>query len=285
MSRDLQSHEDLEAALMRISAGNAHAAPEGFVRDLSMRKKEYWETRPYPNVLWHWTEAEFSSFLDQHRFPPNTLRDREEGRVLAIRAALVRGEFIPPEVMADEATAQAVSDAMMEVSANFSAAAKSQAQQEGMREFDRAIGSYLPETDFQQRLDALLVQAARAPGRPIEASGVDRVLSEIKEVELEGLPFKLTVSLRTPNEYNVHSGKKKWLDVRDARYNDVSLYGTVGRIQFEQAESTFRRLMDTDQVTIAEARSVMGAQWQPYSVVSVTRSPKGARKPCGSLQM
>lgn len=285
MSHDLQGQEDLEAALIRISAGNAHAAPEGFVRDLSMRKKEYWETRPYPQVLWHWTEAEFSAFLDQHRFPPNTLRDREEGRVLAIRAALVRGEFIPAEVMADEATAQAVSDAIMEVSANFSAAAKHQAQQDGTREFDRAIGCYLSEAERQQRLDRLLMQAARAPGRSIEGWGVHRTLSDIKDVALEGVSFSLTVSLRAPSGCDVHADAKKWLEVRDARYNDVSLYGAVGRIPFEQAESVFRRLVETDQVTIDEARSLMGTQWQPYTVVSVTRSSEGARKLSGSLQM
>ena len=38
--------ETLAQVLERISSGNAHAKPEGFSRDFSFRKREYWETRP-----------------------------------------------------------------------------------------------------------------------------------------------------------------------------------------------------------------------------------------------
>ena len=265
-------NEQMNAALQRVKTGNAAHEPEGFARDLSLRKPEYWETRPYPNVLWHWTEAEFDQFLTEHRFPPNTLRDREVGRMLAIRSALVKGEFIPREVMDDEPTAEAVADAVMEISARYAYEVRNKEQQLGTLEFEKAIG-YLHSVDqYRTRLDALLAQAACATGRRSTESGFTLILSDIKEVGLDGLPFNLTVSLRTPTKENRHSGSKQWLEIRDARYNDVSLYGDVHRVPFETAESIFRRLLEAGAVTLEQACSVIGHNWKPYLYVSVTRS-------------
>lgn len=60
---------DLADVLTRIETGNACDAPVHTGRDLSFRKVEYWESRPYPTKLWHWTEAEIDAFLAKHRFP------------------------------------------------------------------------------------------------------------------------------------------------------------------------------------------------------------------------
>lgn len=265
-------NEQMNAALQRVKTGNAAHEPEGFVRDLSLRKPYYWETRPYPNVLWHWTEAEFDQFLAEHRFPPPTLRDREVCRVLAIRSALVKGDFIPREVMADGPTAEAVADAVMEISARYAYECKSREQQMGTLEFEKAIGYLHSVDEYRTRLDALLTLAACATGRRATDSGCTLILSDIKEVGLDGLPFNLTVSLRTPTKENRHSGSKQWLEIRDARYNDVSLYGDVHRVPFDKAECIFRRLLEAGTVTLEQACSVIGNQWKPYLYVSVTTS-------------
>jgi hypothetical protein len=263
--------EQLNNALNRVKTGNAGHQPDGFTRDLSLRKPEYWETRPYPNVLWHWTEAEFDQFLTAHRFPPNTLRDREVGRMLALRSALVKGEFIPREVMDDASTVNAVADAVMEIQSRYAGEARNHEQQLGTLAFEKAIGLH-STAEYCLRRGALLAQAACATGRRATDSGCTLILSDIKEVGLDGLGFNLTVSLRTPTKENRHSGSKQWLEIRDARYNDVSLYGDVHRIPFERAETIFRNLMESNQVTLDQARSLMGPYWAPYLHVAVTTS-------------
>ncbi len=70
------------------------------VRDLRTRK-EFDQSRPYPCTPSHWTEAEFIGFLNEHRFPPNTYRDRLAGRRNAVITALASGEFVPDEVVAE----------------------------------------------------------------------------------------------------------------------------------------------------------------------------------------
>lgn len=268
-------NENLAEVLARMNTGNACNAPQGFARDLSLRKPEFWDTRPSPKVLWHWTEAEFSAFLAQHRFPGNTLRDREAFRAQTIRDALVRGDFIPREVMADAPTAAALADAVISVRASFAYEAADRHQKQGKAAFDAAIGYSTSHAGvYHARLADLLVSAARAKGRTVNCRGLDisRVLSEIKEVALDGLSFGLTLSTRTPEQPNRHFGQKLWIEVRDARYNDVSLYGDVHRIPFEQAEGIFRRLLDTKVVTLAEVRTLMGPQWQPYMQVTVVSS-------------
>jgi hypothetical protein len=268
----MAQNEPMDLALLRVKTGNACNKPEGFERNLSLRKPEYWETRPYPQLLSHWTESEFDQFLVEHRFPPNTLRDREVSRMLAIRSALVRGDYIPREVMEDGPTVNAVADALMEISARFAYEARNQEQQLGVLAFEKAIG-YLHSTgEYQMRLDALLAQAATATGRRATDSGCSLILSEIKEVGLEGLPYNLTVSLRTPTSDNRYSGTKVWLEVRDGRYNDVSLYGDVHRIPFIQADSIFRRLLQSGAVTLEQACTLMGYQWSPYTRVTVAGS-------------
>jgi hypothetical protein len=272
----MTQNEQLDLALLRVKTGNACNEPEGFVRDMTMRKKEYWETLPYPKVLSHWTEDEFAEFLAKHRYPPNTLRDREVSRMLAIRSALVRGDFIPREVMADAVTVNAVADALMEISASFAWDARTQEQQLGILAFEKAIGYLRPAGEYHSRLDALLAQAANAAGRRATDSGCTLILSEVKEVGLDGLPYNLTVSMRTPDSYNRYSGQRLWLEVRDARYNDVSLYGDVHRIPYSQADSIFRRLVTEERVTLEQACTMMGSNWTPYVRVAVTSSLEAA---------
>ena len=83
-------------------------------RDLSMRPKEYWETRPSPVKPHHWTADEFAAHLDRHRFPPGTLVDRMRGHQQAIRGALVSGEPVPAEVMATDEGRAALEDAIID---------------------------------------------------------------------------------------------------------------------------------------------------------------------------
>jgi hypothetical protein len=268
----MAQNEQRDLILLRIRTGNACNKPEGFERNLTFREREYWETRPYPMVLSHWTEAEFDRFLAEHRYPPNTLRDREVSRLLAIRSALVRGDYIPREVMEDGPTVDAVADALMEVSASFAYEARNRQQQLGVLAFEKAIGYLHSAGEYHMRLDALLAQAATAAGRPATERGCTLILSEIKEVGLDGLPYNLTVSMRTPDEHNRHSGSKLWLEIRDGRYNDVSLFGDVHRVPFCQADSIYRRLLETGAVTLEQACTVMGYQWTPATRVTVTGS-------------
>lgn len=251
----------------QIAAGNPNNRPADFSRDLSMRQREYWETRPYPAKRHHWTEAEFEQFLETHRYPSPTHRDHLVGRSTDIRNALVAGEFIPEEVMADPSTQGAIGDAIMTIEADEAGAMKRHVQEQGQAQFKRAIG-YCEHIDvYQSRLDGLLAMAARAEGRKVGMGGLSDILSPVKPVSLEGLEFGLTVSRRTHPQGSPHHGRRSWLEIRDARYNDVSVYGDVYRIEFADAEVIYRRLLEAQQITLPQVRSVMGELWRPYTIV------------------
>lgn len=84
-------------------------------RDLSMKKRDVWETRPYPAKLHHWTAGEFERFIIEHNYPGNTIKDRKRFHVQAIKDALVRGIAVPKMVFETEEAQFALTDAKTEV--------------------------------------------------------------------------------------------------------------------------------------------------------------------------
>jgi hypothetical protein len=105
---------DTQERIAKTQQGNGSDVP----RDMGMRKREVWETRPHPGNPHHWLAEEFHAFLLEHNYPANTIKDRMRGHALCIREALVRGRPVPQLVMQSQEGREALEDAMMEVGAH-----------------------------------------------------------------------------------------------------------------------------------------------------------------------
>lgn len=259
----LSKHADSKEDWIRSGNAPDSKPPE---RDFSMRPKEYWETRLSPAQPHHWTRAEFLKHLSDHRFPPNTIKDRLEVHVQVIRDALLAGEYVPAEVLADEAGQQAIGDALLRVRSDAYAKAASEAQESNRQMFFQARVGY--EGEF---LQDLLSQAAAAS---IEAAqpGLDPWLaSGYKLVEPnESYPHGIMVCA-------LGDSKGGRIDFRDARYEPNSLFGTVHSIRMDEAATIFCRLLDEGRVTTEEVQSVIGYESMQYLARPVVQAvyPRG----------
>jgi hypothetical protein len=78
-------------------------------RDLTIGKHPLLIGRSWPHKVHHWTHGEFENFLDKNCFPANTWSDQQEGRKRVAIDALVKGVWVPAEVLTEDP--QIVADA------------------------------------------------------------------------------------------------------------------------------------------------------------------------------
>lgn len=252
LSRVLHHHSQAQEGW--ILSGNR---PDGDLppRDHSMRAKEYWESRPYPAQLHHWTGLELRQHLNVHNYPPNTIKDRLEGHVKKICDALVSGLYVPPEVMADDAGQRATADAIMTFKANRYASEASERQEENRLAFVFAAGR---AGGWRSALSDLLLRAAKAIQHPAKV-GLDKwIAGGFKVVEMDGgYPHPIMVCA-------FDDSKGCRVDLRDGRYEPNSLYATFHSIRMDEACSIYRELLDQGKVSQAEIELVIGYQGMQY---------------------
>lgn len=237
-----------------ILSGNR---PDGDLppRDLSMRPKEYWETRPSPASPHHWTSQEFHQHLLKHSYPSNTISDRMQVHETKVRDALVNGLYVPPEVIADEAGQRAVADAVDMTRANRYAAEASRRQEVNRKAF--LMAAALPGGE-RALMRELLLGAAKANLRPV-SGGLDKwVTGGYKQVQLKrGYPHPIMVCA-------VEDSKGCRIDFRDGRYEPNSLYSTVRSTRMDDACRIYADLLESGEVTREEVRLVIGSQGMQY---------------------
>jgi hypothetical protein len=265
--------QGLDVKLNWILTGNK---PDGEppARDLSMRPKEYWETRYSPAASHHWTNNELHEHLIANRFPPNTIRDRLEHHVHLVTTALVEGAYVPSEVLKDETGLRAVNDAFMRVRSDVYAQNASRTQARNQQAFNKCLalrdGKYLRHGEA---LKEILVMAAKAPQEPMQ-NGLDSwVAGGFKRVfpsPAMGYEHPLMVCA-------LGNSRGVRLDIRDGRYDPNSLFSTLFSIPMENAAPLLIDIYESGQVNATEIESLIGYQGIPYlhrPVVQVSY-PKG----------
>jgi len=250
---------DRQAVEDAIRQGNSPLFEITPARNLSI-KKEILDSRPHQVAAHHWTEAEFVAFLDEHRYPPNTYRDRLFYRLTVIRDALVNGLYVPPEVMHEAETATAIEGAIMEIRFAESAARANAAQAENVARFELELGD---------RKSELVRLACLAPATYFQ-NGLDCTIGRAKRFSMADVSMPLVVIQMTAPEYSRYHLNKRWFAVKDSRYPDPSLFGELKRIEHAAFESECRKLLELGQLTLTQARTLMGETWMPYTRVTQT---------------
>lgn len=229
--------EETSGKLTRMAGGNAVATE---VRDLSMRPKEYWETRPSPAKPHHWTAKEFLDQLLYHKYPPGTLNDRMQIHVLAIRQALVQGEFVPDVVMATEEGRYALADAIMEVKAMDEGAFRLAQQNRASAQFD-AVSTF-------DTIESLVIGGAKLAS---QARG--------------SMPHSMSIPNYPRQVWCL--AKDGCVLVKDTGWHIESLYGTIFQIDLGVAESILRKAALDGRLKYDDLLWFMGADWSPFAVV------------------
>jgi hypothetical protein len=249
--------------LAAMRAGN----PERMTpRDLRMVKGEFWQTRKVPAMAHHFTRGEFEAYLGAERFPSNTLLDRVHVHTASVRRALVTGLFVPQEVMQDVAGVEALGLAEMEVAAQAESAWKLAQQAEAVAVFERAIGYTVPYGVPRDALRKALLVAARGTLEPCSQGFEKWVSGGYKQIDLEGHPRGVLVALR------MGVNGQQWLEMRDAGWHSASLYGAVHRMDYLDADCIYAEAILSGEVSLEQARSVMGCRWQPFMRVTAVTS-------------
>lgn len=236
--------EDTAARLQSIEIGNA---VQGQVsRDLSLRKKEYWETRPSPAMPHHWTASEFLKHLVRHNFPAGTIRERMALHQASIQKALERGEFVPEIVLNSEAGRHAVSDAQMMILAQDQACRKDYESRQRAAKFKESIGE-LDHHGLNKNLRETIVSCASKSW----------VLPGVKLISIDGYPDDV---------YCVFD--RLGVTFKDASIHVESLYGVLHRVKKSEVSNTIQAALHQGRISFDDALSLMGLQWHPLVVDS-----------------
>lgn len=231
----------LEATPARLlGMQNGNPVP-GQARDLSMRAKEYWETRPSPAKPHHWTATEFAAHLRRNSYPPCTINDRMVTHGIAIRRALVKGEFVPSAVMEAEEGRAALADAIMEVKSLDEGAFRLAQQEAAASQFDAVAA----DPSVVQRL---VVAGAKLAGL---AKGFTP-----QPQDVVGYPRPVWCAVIDDR-----------VVVKDTGWDFRSLYGTVHEVERAAAESFLRDALLEGELSLEDSRWFMGRDWSPFAVV------------------
>lgn len=236
---------DTEHRLASMALGNP--SPEA-ARNLGMRPKEYWETRPMPSHPHHWTSAEYERFLRDHRYPGNTIDERLRHHVLMISEALQRGEYVPQDVMNDTAGVQALGHARMMVVSSDEGARRQAQTKEATHAFDAAMASH---ANFKAWLIALAKSEPKA--HPQGASSA--ALGHYSQAAFPGHPRELRLMLQT---VQTSQGQHGWYVVHDTAWGECSLYGQVARLEKDLVEAVYRQVLMEGALNPAEVARVTG---------------------------
>ena len=245
---------------MRLgNPGGALAASAGG-RDLGMRKREYWETRPHPAHVHHWLEAEFEAFLREHSYPPNNIGDRLVERVRSIAAALKKGLYVPPAVMQEPSGVEALADAILHVQAEDQAV---RAEDRFASMCDRFGAELTIRFGGDEELAKKALVLAAFGGAMTPNSGATNAIgsTQCSRFDLDGLDWKL-------GAYIAHfrrsgGGSRTWLSIRLADLPMASLYGELCRIDGGDVDVIATRAMLDGTLQVSCVRALMGYTWAP----------------------
>lgn len=266
---------EAEAKVQSMRRGNAgEDKPGGGAvqgeRDLSLVRGPYWSTRKVPANAHHFRREEFEDYLRAERFPINTLTDRVVEHTNAVRRALVAGVFVPGEVMKDAVGVEALELAEMDVRALAEGEWKLEQQKEAVLLFEQALGYYTPHGKPQEVLRDALLEAARAPlercARAVDFGIHGWVTGGFKRISLKNHPREILVGMREG------CGGRTWVEFRDSGWSPGSLFGEVHRKTAVEVDGVFAAAVAEGEVSLEEARSLMGHRWRPYVAVTVRES-------------
>lgn len=256
--RVLTDHLDVKLSWIRTGNKPDGAAP---TRDMSMRPKEYWETRPTPAFAHHWTGDELRDHLIANRFPSNTIDDRLEYHVAQITRALAMGKYVPGEVLASTSGLRAIDDAFMRVRSSIYAQQASRTQNRNQKAFAQSLcaraGKQLAPGEA---LMEILLAAAKATQEPMQAGLESWVAGGYKRVDLSAaMGYEHPVMVCALGD-----DRGVRLDIRDGRYGPNSLFSTLLSMRMEEVAPILIDLIESGQASASEIRSVIGYRAMSY---------------------
>lgn len=234
--------------IAKMRLGNGY----DIARDLGMKKKESWETRPYPAKLHHWMADEFRAFLYQHNFPGNTIDDRMRIHSQSIKDALVHSEPVPKNVFESPEGVNALEDALTEVKADDAWSFHAAQDRYFQDLFKISVAKRQASTPEMDPLEEVFMKAVKLCG----ANEV-RVSPEFT-VDWHDRPLRV-FQLENP----------KFFRVQDAGFPQGSLGGGLLNIKREDAENWVAKAMGKGELSydamswLVRDKSVDSRVWYP----------------------
>lgn len=222
-------------------------------RNLSVGKHPILIGRLWPQVLHHWTTAEFESFLETNRFPVNTWRDQQEGRRQAAIEAMVKGISVPHEVLVEDLTI--AGDAEMNIASSLAWARFNARMADLKTRFELFIGYVLSGDTYRTRIKSLI--AAMLSQQQTLGHNQMVVVHQGWTLSLqfcEGRPARLGC-------FGGFDGRAKSVVVYEGK-NSLNL-GALHNIAWDLVESVMTELLSEGAVTYDDIWFFTGVGWQP----------------------
>lgn len=231
-----------------IAEGNAQLAAD-HARNLAVHK-EILEPKPYPVCSYHWTEKEFTEFLDAHRFPPNTYRDRLVWRREAVVKALASGKYVPAEVLEEDENL--IQDAVDSVLSELAWDRFNQRLKEQQSAFERHIGYYHSEEVYTNSLQAMLKVALKREPEHIRNGFVFGEWALGLTID-EGRKGQ-------PGIFGSFNDRPKTLQIRAS---DPSSWNILHAFEWERVDRALFDLLTQGEVTFDQVWCLTGTGWVP----------------------
>lgn len=245
--------------ILAMQQGNAGLHPEAR-KDLSIGQHPHYSWHQYPQALHHWTRQEVEQFLAEKLYPRSSYRDHELARRAALAQALLAGDFVPADVLAEPEGQAVLNDTVLKLQVDIEMRQKSAAHEKDQLEFQRLLSS--PDGAAAAKLGRLLVEAMYYGEAALVSRLGDRPVPGLRlRTEATGHFSRLTLYVLDGAESSRFDGR--CLQIRDGRLPDVSLFGVLCELDLQVLEDHLRTLMQKSHVTLAQCRRLMGEHWSP----------------------
>lgn len=245
-------------------------------RDLTVGKHPMLIGRLWPQVLHHWTIAEFQSFLEQNKYPSNTWRDQQESRRQTAIEAMGKGICVPQEVLAEDSS---IADDVHMNKASSLAWGRFNARVADLRaQFEVFIGYVLTMDLYRGRIKSLLadmLKQRQTLGRKqmsVVHQGWTLTLQAV-----DGRPAQIS-------QFGAYGGRAKRVDIYEGK-NSFGI-ADLHAISWDLVESVLTELLIEGSVSYDDIWFFTGVGWQPArTTIQVLTSKVGEHLPRESFQI
>jgi len=257
---------------MNFSGINTGGAVEN-TRDLSIGKHPDLIDRRWPTHVHHWTYGEFERFLSENRYPPNTWRDRQEFRRQRAIKHLLKGAFVPHEVLLEDGTIAADAGTRLEAAESWARFNEELAKTSAR--FEMFIGYTTSHDAYANGIEALLLGTLKQR----EPLGATQMYVEHHEWELS---ISVADARReTTGRFGPHGdGIPKHVTVFNGR-NTLGITA-LHSVDWNVVEVALTNLLLAEKVTLDDIWFLTGVGWQPLRPIQLQSAASSQAMPVKS---